>query len=65
METRQAIHPAHARTLDTEGLRRQFLIPEIFRPGELTMTYSQIDRIVVGGIMPLNAAAALFSHAGC
>jgi 4-deoxy-L-threo-5-hexosulose-uronate ketol-isomerase len=59
METRQAIHPAHARTLDTEGLRRQFLIPEIFRPGELTMTYSQIDRIVVGGIMPLNAAVGL------
>ncbi|MGA3397727.1 MAG: 5-dehydro-4-deoxy-D-glucuronate isomerase [Acetobacteraceae bacterium] len=53
MDTRQAIHPAHARTLDTEGLRREFLIPEVFRPGELTMTYSQIDRIVVGGIMPL------------
>ena len=52
MDTRQAIHPAHAKTLDTEGLRREFLIAEVFRPGELTMTYSQIDRIVVGGIMP-------------
>jgi 4-deoxy-L-threo-5-hexosulose-uronate ketol-isomerase len=53
MDTRNAIHPEHARTLDTEGLRREFLIPEVFRPGELTMTYSQIDRIVVGGVMPL------------
>jgi 4-deoxy-L-threo-5-hexosulose-uronate ketol-isomerase len=53
METRQAIHSAHAKTLDTAGLRREFLIPEVFRPGELTMTYSQIDRIVVGGVMPL------------
>ena len=59
METRQAIHPAHARTLDTEGLRREFLIPEVFRPGELTMTYSQIDRIVVGGIMPLDQPVGL------
>jgi 4-deoxy-L-threo-5-hexosulose-uronate ketol-isomerase len=38
--------------LDTEGLRRNFLIPEVFRRGELTMTYSHIDRIVVGGAMP-------------
>ena len=59
METRQAIHSAHARTLDTEGLRRQFLIPEVFRPGELTMTYSHIDRIVVGGINPVHVAVVL------
>lgn len=59
MDTRQAIHPAHARTLDTEGLRREFLIADVFRPGELSMTYSQIDRIVVGGIMPLAAPVAL------
>jgi len=59
MDIRQSIHSAHARTLDTEGLRREFLIPEVFRPGELTMTYSQIDRIVVGGIMPLAAPVGL------
>jgi 4-deoxy-L-threo-5-hexosulose-uronate ketol-isomerase len=59
MEIRQSIHSDHARTLDTEGLRREFLIPEVFRPGELTMTYSQIDRIVVGGIVPLAAPVGL------
>jgi 4-deoxy-L-threo-5-hexosulose-uronate ketol-isomerase len=53
MDTRQAIHSAHATTLDTEGLRREFLITGVFRPGELTMTYSHIDRIVVGGVMPV------------
>ncbi len=63
METRQSIHSAHARTLDTEGLRRQFLIPEVFRPDELTMTYSHIDRIVVGGIMPLAAAGGAAGRA--
>jgi len=59
MDTRQASHPLYARTLDTASLRREFLIPEVFRPGELTMTYSQIDRIVVGGVMPLAAPVGL------
>ena len=59
MDTRQAIHSAHAKTLDTEGLRREFLITEVFRPGELTMTYSHIDRIVVGGVMPLASPVRL------
>ncbi len=64
MDTRQAIHSAHARTLDTEGLRRQFLIPEVFRPDELTMTYSHIDRIVVGGISPVRAPVAMPAELG-
>ena len=59
MDIRQSIHSEHARTLDTEGLRREFLIREVFRPGEMTMTYSQIDRIVVGGVMPLTAPVGL------
>jgi 4-deoxy-L-threo-5-hexosulose-uronate ketol-isomerase len=53
MDTRQAMHSTQAKTLDTEGLRRQFLVEEVFRPGEMTMTYSHVDRIVVGGVMPL------------
>jgi len=59
MDIRQALHSDQVRTLDTEGLRRNFLIPEIFRPGELTMTYSHIDRIVVGGAMPVAAPVVI------
>ncbi len=59
MEIRQAIHSDHARALDTAGLRREFLVEAPFRPGELTMTYSQIDRIVLGGIVPLAAPIGL------
>jgi 4-deoxy-L-threo-5-hexosulose-uronate ketol-isomerase len=54
MEIRQPIHSEHARSLDTEGLRRHFLVERIFVPGEITLTYSQIDRIIVGGIVPLD-----------
>lgn len=32
MEIRQPIHSEHARTLDTAGLRRQFLVEVPFRP---------------------------------
>ena len=49
MDVRQPIHSDHVRTLDTEGLRRHFLVDRIFVPDELALTYSQIDRIIVGG----------------
>jgi 4-deoxy-L-threo-5-hexosulose-uronate ketol-isomerase len=53
MDSREAMHSAQAKTLDTEGLRRQFLVEEVFRPGDITVTYSHVDRMVVGGVMPL------------
>jgi 4-deoxy-L-threo-5-hexosulose-uronate ketol-isomerase len=53
MDVRQPMHSDHAKTLDSEGLRGQFLVERIFVPGEIALTYSQIDRIIVGGAMPL------------
>lgn len=68
MQIRQPVHSEHARTLDTEGLRRHFLVEDLFRPDEATLTYSQIDRIIVGGIMPVarpvGFAAELGRHTG-
>jgi 4-deoxy-L-threo-5-hexosulose-uronate ketol-isomerase len=62
------VHSEHARTLDTDGLRRHFLIERVFAPGEITLTYSQIDRIIVGGICPtvapLEFAPELGRHTG-
>ncbi|HDL6963024.1 TPA: 5-deoxy-glucuronate isomerase [Yersinia enterocolitica] len=48
MQIRQSIHSDHARQLDTAGLRREFLIENIFISDEYTMTYSHIDRIMMG-----------------
>ncbi len=53
MHIRQPVHSEHARTLDTDGLRRHFLVQELFVADQATLTYSQIDRIIVGGIMPV------------
>ncbi|CAH1605913.1 5-dehydro-4-deoxy-D-glucuronate isomerase [Vibrio jasicida] len=52
MNTRQGIHKAHAKTLDTQQLRDEFLVESIFEADSYTMTYSHIDRILFGGVMP-------------
>lgn len=64
MQTRQSIHSDHAKQLDTEGLRREFLIEEVFSPNKLTMTYSHIDRIVFGGIMPVDSTLSFSNELG-
>ncbi|PXW97496.1 4-deoxy-L-threo-5-hexulose uronate isomerase [Sphaerotilus hippei] len=64
MDIRQAIHSEHARQLDTEGLRREFLVERIFRSGEITLTYSHIDRIIVGGIQPADVPLAFGPELG-
>jgi len=64
MDIRQPIHSEHARTLDTEGLRRHFLVEDLFRPNEVTLTYSQIDRIIVGGIMPVESGVSFSADLG-
>jgi 4-deoxy-L-threo-5-hexosulose-uronate ketol-isomerase len=52
MEVRQGMHSEHAKTLDTAGLRKQFLVERVFEPDALKLTYSHIDRIIVGGAWP-------------
>ncbi|WP_175942711.1 5-dehydro-4-deoxy-D-glucuronate isomerase [Burkholderia pyrrocinia] len=52
MEVRQGIHSEHAKALDTAGLRRHFLVENVFVPDALSLTYSHIDRIIVGGAWP-------------
>lgn len=64
MQVRQAIHSEHAKQLDTEGLRQEFLVEQIFCKGQLTMTYSHIDRIVFGGIEPSDTPIELADDLG-
>ena len=64
MEIRQPVHSEHAKTLDTIGLRQQFLVENIFEPDQVTLTYSQIDRIIVGGIQPVTKAVTFSPELG-
>ncbi|WP_168794191.1 5-dehydro-4-deoxy-D-glucuronate isomerase [Paraburkholderia aromaticivorans] len=56
MEVRQAINSEYAKALDTEGLRKAFLVDQVFERDALKLTYSHIDRIIVGGVMPVARA---------
>ncbi|MFD2173869.1 5-dehydro-4-deoxy-D-glucuronate isomerase [Rhodobacter lacus] len=52
VETRHAVHQDHAKTLDTEGLRRHFLAQDLFAAGEIRLVYTHYDRFVLGGAVP-------------
>jgi 4-deoxy-L-threo-5-hexosulose-uronate ketol-isomerase len=64
MDVRQSIHSDHAKTLDTAGLRKEFLVETIFTPDQYTMTYSHIDRIIVGGVMPVTRPVSVGAEVG-
>lgn len=52
VENRYAIDPVHAKSFDTEALRREFLIGNAFVEGEINLTYTHYDRMIVGGAVP-------------
>ncbi|TKG96495.1 5-dehydro-4-deoxy-D-glucuronate isomerase [Puteibacter caeruleilacunae] len=54
VEERFAIHHEDAKSYDTERLRKEFLIENLFVQGEVTLTYSHYDRLIVGGVCPTN-----------
>jgi 4-deoxy-L-threo-5-hexosulose-uronate ketol-isomerase len=51
---RQVVGPADAARRNTQGLRDGFVIEELFRPGGINLTYSHLDRMIVGGVVPAN-----------
>jgi len=59
MGVRHAADPDAVRLLTTEELRRRFLVETPFRPDAVALTYSHVDRVVVGGAMPVAATLAL------
>ena len=54
LEIRQASHPDAVKRFDTHEMRRHFLIEQVFAPGKVLLTYSHIDRLIVGGAMPMD-----------
>ncbi|MFN4060820.1 MAG: 5-dehydro-4-deoxy-D-glucuronate isomerase [Paracoccus hibiscisoli] len=59
VETRHAIHPQHARGMDTAQLRQHFLAEGLFTDGEVRLVYSHYDRFVVGGAVPAGGSLVL------
>ena len=53
MEIRYASSPKDVKGYTTERLREEFLIQNLFVPGEIKMVYSHADRIITGAVVPL------------
>ncbi|MCM3689596.1 5-dehydro-4-deoxy-D-glucuronate isomerase [Kocuria rosea] len=52
MEQRYATSPEQLPAFDTTELRERFLVEDLFVPGEVKVTYTHHDRIVLGGAVP-------------
>ncbi len=52
MEIRNAAHPKDVKGYDTQRLREDFLIQDLFQENQVKTIYSHIDRIIVGGVIP-------------
>jgi len=59
MEIRHNWHPNDFKHYTTEDIRREFLIPEVFKKGEITLVYSHVDRMITGGATPVGSPLAL------
>lgn len=53
MEIRTAASPKDVKHYTTDRLREEFLIQDLFVPGEIKTVYSHIDRIITGAAVPV------------
>jgi 4-deoxy-L-threo-5-hexosulose-uronate ketol-isomerase len=59
IELRYAAHPQDFKSYDTERLRKEFLIENVFISDEISLVYSLYDRYMVGGAMPVKKSLKL------
>lgn len=53
MQTRLMPSPREAAILDTNELRAAFLLEDLFAPGEIRLAYTDLDRAIVGSVIPV------------
>ena len=59
LDVRYANHPEDSKHYTTEELRKHYFIETIFEADEAALTYSHVDRIIAGGIMPVTKEVRL------
>ncbi len=56
-----ACHPQDVKHYDTERLRSAFMMDKVMAPDEINLTYTLYDRLIYGGVMPVNKVLKLRS----
>ena len=59
IETRYAASPREVKQMDTQQLREEFLIEDLFTEDQVKLVYSHYDRYITGGVLPVNKAITL------
>lgn len=59
MEVRFQNSPKETKAMDTQALRENFLIEELIQKDKLKLVYSHYDRVIVGGVSPVDATVKL------
>jgi 4-deoxy-L-threo-5-hexosulose-uronate ketol-isomerase len=59
MDIRYAMHPGQMKRLDSREVREHFLIERLFEKDQMHLVYSHIDRIIVGGVCPVDQELGL------
>lgn len=52
-EVRYASNPEDFKTYDTERLRKDFLMENVFEKDQINLMYSMYDRFIIGGALPV------------
>lgn len=63
MEIRFQSSPKEVKGMTTDELRSNFLVPGLMKDNTLSLVYSHYDRVIVGGVKPLQEKIALPNEA--
>lgn len=58
-ETRYASSPLETKGMDTEALRKNFLIEKLFEADKINLVYTHYDRYIAGGVLPVGKSLSL------
>ena len=59
LESRFAVSPNEVKQMDTDLLRKNFLIDKLFEQDAINLTLSHYDRYIAGGVMPVHKSLSL------
>lgn len=59
LDVRYPNHPEDSKHYTTEQLRKHYLIETVFIADEVNLTYTHVDRVIAGGIMPVTTELKL------
>jgi 4-deoxy-L-threo-5-hexosulose-uronate ketol-isomerase len=62
MNIRFAISQNEAKQMNTEQLRDNFLVSSLMQDDSVQLTYSHHDRVIIGGVKPVNKTISLPNH---